>query len=164
MGIPRFAEGGGVQSSSSRGFAWGFGGAPCTGPQTLGMGTFPPFAEAQQMVKQLAARSQALLWGQAWTRPSLWCLISLPCWFVARFIPGPFLMTVSMESQAVPLQRAGTPEHHQVCSSQTKSCFCHPEIYSWSLPTSSLFGHGTSVYERTEQGSPGDKRATEDPR
>ena len=52
-----------MQSSSSGGFAWGLGRAPCTGPQTLGMGTFPPFAEAQQMVKQLAAWSQALLVG-----------------------------------------------------------------------------------------------------
>ena len=33
------------------------------GPQTLGMGTFPPFPEAQQMAKHLAAWSQALLVG-----------------------------------------------------------------------------------------------------
>ena len=31
----------------------------------------------------------------------------------------------------------------------------------FSLPPSSLFGHGTSLCEGTEQGSPGDKRATE---
>ena len=129
-----------------------------------GWGPSLPLQRLNRWLSNLLPGHRPCLWGWAWTSPRPWCLISLPCWFVARFIPGPFLMTVSMESQAVPLQRAGTPEHHQVCSSQTKSCFCHPEIYSWSLPTSSLFGHGTSVYERTEQGSPGDKRATEDPR
>ena len=34
----------------------------------------------------------------------------------------------------------------------------------FSLPTSSLFGHGTSLCEGTEQGSPGDEGATEGPR
>ena len=34
----------------------------------------------------------------------------------------------------------------------------------FSLPTSSLFGHEASLYEGTEQGSPGDKGATEGPR
>ena len=35
---------------------------------------------------------------------------------------------------------------------------------SSSLPTSSLFGHSTSLCEGTEQGSPGDEGATEDAR
>ena len=36
---------------------------PWLGPQTLEMGTFPPFPEAQQMVEHLASWSQALLMG-----------------------------------------------------------------------------------------------------
>ena len=91
-----------MQSSSSRGFAWGFGGAPCTGPQTLGMGTFPPFAEAQQMVKQLAARSQALLVGLGMDKSQAMVSHQPPLLVCSSIHPMAFLMTVPTESQVVP--------------------------------------------------------------
>ena len=104
------------------------------GPQTLEMGTFPPFPEAQQTAEHLAARSQALLWGQAWTRPSLWCLISLPCWFVAQFIPGSWLVTDPTESQMVPPAESWNSRTPPACSPQAKPCFCHPEISLFQPP------------------------------
>lgn len=57
LDVPRFPEGGDVQSSSSGGICMGPRGAPLLRPQTLEMGTFPLFPEAQRMVENLAARS-----------------------------------------------------------------------------------------------------------
>ena len=57
--------------------------APWLGPQTLEMGTFPPFPEAQRMAEHLAAHSQALFVGLGVDKTKVMCLISLPCQFVA---------------------------------------------------------------------------------
>ena len=101
LGVPRFPEDGDVQSSSSGGLHGALRG-PLAETSDLGDGDLPSLSTGQWMAKHLAAQSQGLLVGWMWTRPRPWYLISLPCWFVARFIPGPFSMTVATESQVVP--------------------------------------------------------------
>ena len=76
--------------------------APRAGPQTLGMGTLPPFPEAQQMANHLIAWSQALLVGSGVDK-TLAVVSHQPPLLVCSLIhPTAFLMTVPTESQAVP--------------------------------------------------------------
>lgn len=103
------------------------------------------------MAEHLTAQSQALLVGPGMNKTQAVVSHQPPLHrSVAPIQSVPFLMTVPMESQAIPpLQRAGTPEHCQLCS----ACF-HPQKSAFQPPTSSLFGHGASLCEETEQGSP----------
>ena len=66
------------------------------------MGTFPSFPEAQQMAKHLATQAQDVLVGLGMDKTQAVVSHQPPCQFVVQFIPGPWLVTVPTESQAVP--------------------------------------------------------------
>ena len=91
-----------MQSSSSAGFARGLGGPPGRDLRPCKWVPFLPFQRPSGRLSTLLPSHRPCLWGRVWTRPRPWCLISLPCWFVAQFTPGPWLITVPTESQAVP--------------------------------------------------------------
>ena len=136
--------------------------APWLGPQTLEMGTFPPFPEAQQIAEHLPAHSQALFVGLGVDKtqgmvshqpPLPVCSMIHPRAFPhdsSHRVPGgSSCRELALESTAGLAHRTLS-----LISVIQKSAF-------FILPTSSLFGHGTSLCEGTEQGSSG---ATEDPR
>ena len=131
---------------------------PWPGPQTLEMGTIPLFPEAQQMAEHLTAQSQALLVGSGMNKTQA----------VVSHQP-PLQICSSIQSSAFPDDGShGVPGNSSCRELALQSTASSAHLVSilqksafFSLPTSSLFGHGTSLCEETEQGSPG---ATEDPR
>ena len=128
------------------------------GPQTLELGTFPPFSEAQHMAEHLAAWSQALLLGSgvyktqamAFHQPPLpICSLIHPralAHYSSHGVPG------GSSCRELAFQSTTSFAHRRLSlvSVIQKSAF-------FSLPTSSLFGHEASLCEGTEPGSPGDK-------
>ena len=115
------------------------------GPQTLGMGTFPPFPEAQQMTEHFVAHSKTLFVGLGMDKTQ--AIVShQPPLLVCRLIhPRALPHDSSHSPRRFLLQRAGTLDHHQICSPQSKPCFCHPVIrlfqphhlipvWTWHLP------------------------------
>ena len=103
---PDFLSAGMCRAHHLGGFAWGLGELPGRDLRPWRWGPSLPFQRLRGWLRTLLPGRRPCLWGQAWTRPRLWCLISLPCWFVAQFIPRPFLMTVATEFQAVPLAKS----------------------------------------------------------
>ena len=155
LGIPRFAEGGVMQSSLPGGFAWGLGRSPGQDLRPWRWGPSLSFQRLSRWLNTLLPSHRPCLCGWAWTRPRLWCLISLPCQFVAQSNLVPFLMTVPTESQVVP--PAESWHSRALPALLTLFPSSRNQLLSASLPH--LFGHGTSLCEGTEHGSPG---ATED--
>ena len=91
-----------MRSSSSVGFARGLGGPPRWDLRPWQWGPSLPSQRPSGRLSTLLPSHRPCLWGRVRTRPRPWCLISLPCWFVAQFTPGPWLITVPTESQVVP--------------------------------------------------------------
>ena len=134
---PDFLSAGMCRAHHLGGFAWGLGELPGRDLRPWRWGPSLPFQRLRGWLRTLLPGRRPCLWGQAWTRPRLWCLISLPCWFVAQFIPGSWLMTDPTESQMVPPAESWNSRAPPACSPQAKPCFCHPEISLFQPPTSS---------------------------
>lgn len=107
-------------------------------------GDLPSLSRAQRMVENLAAGRKALL-GSGMEKTQT-MLSHQPSVLVCSSIhPKAFPHdSCYTESQAVPPAEGSTFEHAQLGSPHAKPYFCHPEISLFNLPTSSLFGHGTS--------------------
>ena len=120
--------------------------APWLGPQTLEMGTFLPFPEGQQMAEHLAAHSQALFVGLGMDKTQV---------MVSHQPPLPVFNSIHLRafphdsSHGVP----GDSSCRELAFPSTTK-FAHQRLSlvsviqksdSSSLPTSSLFGHGTSL-------------------
>ena len=99
-----------------------------------GWGPSLPLQRLNRWLSNLLPGHRPCLWGWAWTSPRPWCLISLPCWFVAQFIPGSWLVTDPTESQMVPPAESWNSRTPPACSPQAKPCFCHPEISLFQPP------------------------------
>ena len=133
-------------------------GAPSPGPQTLERGTFPPSPEAQWTAEHLAAQSQALLVGSGADKTQA----------VVSHQP-PLLVCSSIHPRALAHNSSHRVPGGSSCRElalQSTASFAHCRLSlvsliqksaSSSLPTSSLFGHGTSLCEGTAHGSPGDE-------